>query len=272
MFKTCFSKFPFLLVTIAFFTIGSVNSFTISDVNQLDDVGIDEKLGEKLSMDLVFTDENGGEVKIGDFFGDKRPVVINLGYYTCPTVCTLGVSGVVDVANAMDSLKIDSDYKVLTISISPDETSADAMETADKFRNNLKYEIDAGSWPFLTGSYENIKKLTGSLGYSYVKSGGEYAHPNALIVLTPQGEISRYLYGIKHNPTDFRLSLLEASDGKIGSSQTLNRVLMFCYQFDPVGKRYALQALNVVKAGGVVTLFLLTLFLSTLWIRERKNS
>lgn len=124
----------------------------------------------------------------------------------------------------------------------------------------------------LTGNEGSILELTRSLGYKFMEDGDEFAHPSALIVLTPEGKISRYLYGIQHDPRDYKLALIEASDGKIGGNSLSNKVLLFCYQFDPIGKRYALKAINIVKIGGMVTLFTLSSFLAFFWIKEKSQN
>lgn len=273
MLKTYFLK-HFLIVflaQIAFLNLPQT-TFAIQNVKDIEDVGIDEKLGDPVPSDINFINKKGEEVELGSYFDGKRPVILNLVYFSCPRVCTFAVNGLLDVINGLDSLDLGSDYRVLTLSFNPDEDYKLAGEKYEKYIDGLQEEAPDNSWHFLTGTGENITSLTNALGFKFKRDGEEYAHPSALIVLTPRGDISRYLYGIEHNTKDLKLSLLEAAEGEIGSSETLNKVLLYCYQFDPVGKKYALQALNVVKAGGVVTLLLLGAFLSVLWKREKKGS
>lgn len=263
--------FPVLISLIAVNSLSSV-TFAITDTKQMEGVGINEKLGTQALMDTHLKDENGKDVRIGDFFDGKRPVILDLAYFTCPRVCTFAINDVLNIVNNMDSLKLGKDYRVLTISFNPDEGPDIAHKKAVDYKSKISYEAPDSSWQFLTGKKKDLKAFTGKIGYNYKRDGKEYAHPTALIILTPDGKVSRYLYGIDHNTQDVRLALLEASDGKIGSSETLNKVLLFCYGFDPVGKKYALRALNIVKAGGVVTLLFLGVFLTVMWNRENKHS
>ena len=265
------------VLNIFFVTFFCVLTFTpdiyaISNVNDVSKIGIDEKLEETIDLQLGFTDQNGNNVTLGDYF-DGRPVVINLMYLSCPRVCTFALDGVLEVVNETSDLKIGKDYQVLSVSFNPEEDHVIAKKRSAKYLDSIKVEKDRGDgWVFLTGSEESILGLTRELGYKFMEDGDEYAHPSALIVLTPEGQVSRYLYGIQHNSKDYKLALLEAADGKIGDNSLSNKVLLFCYQFDPIGKRYALKALNIVKAGGVVTLLALSGFLAFFWIRENRSN
>ena len=255
------------------FQLTNQDVFGISNVNDVSDIGIDEKLESPVYLDAQFTDHEGRQVSIKDYIGDV-PVVINLLYFSCPRVCNFALDGMLETVLQAPDLEIGKDYRLLSVSFNPLENHEVSKEKAIKYIGSLPAENQSDTtrgWNFLTGDEENILKLTDSLGYRFTEDGEEFAHPTALIVLTPKGIISRYLYGIEHNPKDYRLALLEASDGRIGGSSLSNKVLLFCYQFDPVGKRYALKALNVVKAGGVVTLLALSGFLAFFWIREKKS-
>ena len=261
----------FLLTSFCILTF-TTDIYGISNVNDVSKIGIDEKLEESIGLQLGFTDQNGETVTLGDYF-DSRPVVINMMYLSCPRVCTFALDGVLEVVNETGDLNIGKDYQVLSISFNPEEDNVLAKKRSAKYLDGIRVdEEDQGAgWVFLTGGEENILELTGELGYKFMEDGDEYAHPSALIVLTPEGKISRYLYGIQHNSKDYKLALIEAADGKIGDNSLSNKVLLFCYQFDPVGKRYALKALNIVKAGGVVTLLALSGFLAFFWIRENRS-
>lgn len=272
MFKTFFRTNIVLLSFISFLLIPATGASAISNTKDIEEVGIEEKLGDPVPLDTVFLNESGNRVKLEQFFDGKRPVILNLVYFSCPRVCTFGITGLLEVINSLESLEPGTDYRVLTLSFNPDEGHVIANEKSDKFKSGLRDGVDHDSWSFLTGTRDNIRTLTDSLGFRFKKDGDEYAHPSALVIFTPEGRISRYLYGIEHNTKDLKLSLLEAADGEIGSSETLNKVLLYCYQFDPLGKKYALQALNVVKVGGVVTLLCLGAFLAILWKREKRDS
>jgi len=247
------------------------DTHALSNVNDVKKIGFDEKLASSIDLDTEFLGEAGETVGISSFFGQKKPVVLSLAYFTCPRLCLLSTDGVLEVVNQMDSLRPGKDYTVVTISFDPEEPPDAIGARAAKYKRALTGgEKESSNWHFLTGTAENILALTDSVGFRFKKDGKEFAHPSGIVILTPDGIISRYLYGVQHDPRNFRLSLIEASEGKIGSSELLNKVLMFCYQFDPVGKRYALAALNIVKAGGMVTLTVLVAFLCIMWRRERK--
>lgn len=252
-------------------TVLVCTAYSIDDVKDLKEVGIDEKLGDTIPLDLEFYDTNSEKVKLNSFFLEKKPVILSLVYYSCPRVCNFATDGVVDVVNRMAALEVGSDYKVLTISFNPEDTPEIAGQKAQRYYEQLdQRHFPKGNWHFLTGDAESIKALTNAVGFRYKKEGNEFAHPSSLIIITPDGMISRYLNGIQHEPKDLRMALLEATNGEIGTSRIINKALLFCYQFDPVGKKYALAALKVVKAGGVITLLCLGAFLTYFWKREKR--
>jgi len=258
------------LILIITFSYSQIPVYSISNTNDIKEVGINEKLGDFINPELEFVNQQGEKIKFGQFFNGK-PVVINMLYLTCPRICTFALDGSLEVINETGDLVLGTDYKFLSISFNPEENHINSAEKSKKYLSGIKKKsIDKNTgWTFLTSDSQNIQKLTQSIGYNFKKDGDEFAHPSALVVLTPEGKISRYLYGIQHNPKDFKLALIESSDGKIGKSTLANKVLLFCYQFDPIGKRYALKALNIVKAGGVVTLLALSGFLVFFWVREK---
>ena len=269
------SNFGFITALIyAFvFIINFSYAHAISNTADVKDIGVNERLGDYIPLDLTFKDEDGNAVKLSDFFQDDKPVVLTPVYYECPRLCSFILNGVLEVVNNLNSLTLGRDFKVVSVSFNPDETHSLAKAKAANYhkavKNSQSTEID---WHFLTGDAENINKLTEAIGFKYKKDGEEFAHSSVLVVLTPRGKISRYLYGVQYEPKDLKLSLLEASEGEIGSSKLLNKVMLFCYEFDPVGKRYALQALNVVKVGGVITLLSLAGFLTYLWKKEKNKA
>lgn len=273
MFRPSYSsnfKIGFLALTILTASVALCSA--INNEADVKDIGIDEKLGEKIPLDLRFVDEDGNQLMLGDLLNDGNPLVLSLAYFSCPRVCSLTLNGTLESINSLSTLYLGKDYKVVTLSFNPHEKPDIAKEKALKYRRKLKKEQSGEkTWLFLTGDQDNISKLTQAVGFKYKKDGDEFAHPTALIFITPDGRISRYLYGVKFEPGETRLSLLEASDGKIGSSELLNKVLLFCYEFDPVGKRYALQALKIVKAGGVITLISLGMFLTYYWKKEKHS-
>ncbi|MEQ9618008.1 MAG: SCO family protein [Deltaproteobacteria bacterium] len=258
-----------ILMPLLFFSINSAHAIT--DSRDIKEIGIDEKLGDILPDNIILSDENNSKAEFGQLLAKDKPTVLSLVYYSCPRLCNFASDGLLQVINEMNSLSLGEDFKVLTVSFDPEDSTDIAKSKAVKYRSSTQRgEASEENWEFLTGDAENIKKLTESVGFRYKKDGEEFAHASALIILTPEGKISRYLHGIQHEPSDFRLSLIEASEGRVGSSRVINKVLLFCYGFDPIGKRYALKALNIVKAAGVVTLFTLCGVLAYFWRKERK--
>lgn len=258
-----------LIAAMAVLTLAPGLAYAITDARTVKDMGIDEKLGAPIPSDIKLTSENGDSLAVNDLLANDIPTVLNLVYYSCPRLCNLATEGLLQVMNELDSLTVGRDYNVLTVSFDADDTPELAKSKALKYRSAVKSaEPTDNEWRFMTGDQDNITKLTEAVGFRYFKDGDEFAHGSALMIITPEGEVSRYLHGIQHEPADLRLSLLEASKGEIGSSKIMNQVLLFCYGFDPIGKRYALKALNIVKASGVVTLVLLCGVLTYFWRRE----
>jgi len=259
-------------ILLSILVFSSDYGFAITDARDVKDIGIDEKLGDLIPGEIVLLNENNEPVVFKDLLSPDTPTVLNLVYYSCPRLCNFATDGLLQVVNETETLALGEDFKILTVSFDPEDTTQIAATKATKYHQGTKkIEGTQDNWPFLIGDKENIEKLTESVGFRYKVDGAEFAHASALIVLTPEGKISRYLHGIQHEPADFRLALLEASKGEIGTSKLINSVLLFCYGFDPVGKKYALKALNIVKAGGLVTLFFLCVGLTYFWRREKRK-
>ncbi|MEW6051537.1 MAG: SCO family protein [Candidatus Zixiibacteriota bacterium] len=231
-------------------------------------VGIEEHLGEKLPLDLAFTDDHGRPVTLQEFLGQGKPVVLNMVYYQCPMLCNLVLNGVTNAVKQIGWIPGEQ-FRMVAISINPRETYDLAAAKKLSYLTELsRPEAEAG-WSFLVGTEANSKALAESLGfhYRYDSESKEFVHTAATFILTPDGTISRYLYGIEYNPRDLKLALLEASEGKTGS--TLDRLILYCYHYDPQAKGYVLFAENVMKVGGGLTALLLGLALFILWRRER---
>lgn len=244
---------------------------------ELEGVGIQEHLGQTLTLaELQFIDSNDGQKHpLQDYFKNGKPVLMNLVYFECPMLCTLVLNGVTDGIKQLDA-SVGKDFNVVTVSINPNDTPDIAKV---KRENYIKSYLEKGhnsesanlGWHFLTGSEDQIKKLAAQLGfeYKYDTYQKQYAHPAVTFVLTPTGEISRYLYGITYKPRDLKLALLEASQEKIGN--VFDRVLMFCYHYEPSSRGYALQAIRVMQAASVATLAFFGGFLALFWTRQRKG-
>jgi protein SCO1/2 len=227
----------------------------------LQEIGFDQKLGDQLPLDATFTDEAGRSVRIGDYFG-KKPVVLSFAYYECPMLCTLSLNG---LAGALEALSFvpGQEFEVLTVSFDPSETPALA---AAKKKNYLARYSRSGAhagWHFLTGTQASIEALTRAAGFRYVwdEASKQWAHPAGLLVATPEGRISHYLYGVEYAPKDLRLALVDAAGGGIGNA--VDQVLLYCYQYDPQAGRYSASILNLVRIGGALTLLGLAAFILT---------
>ncbi len=235
-------------------------------------IGVDEKPGAQVPLDLPFTDASGKTVLLGDFLRDV-PVILTLNYYTCPMLCPLTFRALAATMAEVTSLSPSKDYRIVTVSIDPGEIPEIVRAKANETHALVPGLKDADSrWPFLYGGAESIRRVTEAVGYRYRKVGAEFAHPSVQIVLSPGGKVSRYLYGFEIAPRDFKLALLEAADGKIGASSAENVILLYCFHYDPVGKKYSLVAMNVMKLAGAVTLVFLAGLLAVLWVRHGRNA
>lgn len=254
------------------------NAMAISFTNQAEqdafmkEIRVDEKPGATIPLDLRFTDQSGKPVMLRDYFRGK-PVILTLNYYECPMICPVTFANLAKTMEDMKGLKPGKDFTILTVSINPNETAKVAFEKSNETYAMLKgFPDPSGWWPFLLGGGKEIEALTGAVGFRYRRlDETNFAHPSALIILTPEGKVSRYLYGIKQEPNDLRLALLEASGGKIGSSTALNKIILYCYHYDPVGKKYAIAATNIMKGVGAVVLVMLLTLIIVLVKQERKK-
>lgn len=235
-------------------------------------IGVDERPGARIPPELVFTDTAGRTVRLGDFF-DNGPVILTLNYYSCPMLCPTIFRNLAGTMDKMKGLSLAKDFRIVTVSFDPGEPLARARAKESETHAMLRgIPVPAGRWTFLTGHEPEIRRLTATVGYRYVKTDAvNYAHPAVIVILTPDGRVARYLYGIEHSPRDLKLALVEAADGKIGGSPLMNRIILACYHYDPVGKKYALLASRVMTGAGVVTLVAVGVPLALLWRRERRR-
>lgn len=236
------------------------------------EVGIDEHLGRSIQTALPFTDMSSRRVRLADYFDGRRPVLLVLAYYRCPALCGLVLRGVVMGLSKLD-WEIEEQYRALAISIDPSDTPRSAALKREPVLSSLGLDApdDGRAFPFLVGGEPEIRALTDDIGFrfSYDPRTDQYAHPAAAIVLTPEGRISRYLYGIEFSPRDLRLALLEASEGKTGSA--FDRVLMTCYRYDPASRRYGPFVAGFFRLGAFAILATVGVTLAALSWRERKR-
>jgi protein SCO1/2 len=236
----------------------------------LEEVRIEEKLGAPLPLDEVLVDGAGKPFPLRGVFDRKRPVVLALVYYDCPMLCGLVLSG---MAKAMreSGLELGKDYQALTISFDPDEKPVQGAERRRGYLQSMG-RTDAGTdWPFLVGRGEATRRVADAAGFYYKRDpvSGEWAHMAAIFVLTPDGRVSRYLYGIEYPAKDLRLALVEAGGGKVGTS--FDRLLLTCYRYDPASRKYEPYALGIVRAGGALTLLVLGAVILRLVWREKRT-
>jgi protein SCO1/2 len=235
---------------------------------QLQGVGIDEKLGAAVNLDLEFTDESGRVVPLRRYFSQGRPVILDLVYYSCPMLCNLVLNGQTSSLREV-AWTPGKEFEVVTISIDPTETPELAAKKKQTYL--AQYDRPAPGWHFLTDYAGNVKKLADQVGFRYRRDGQseQYAHMAAIMFLTPDGRVSRYLYGIKFAQRNIRLALTEAGEGKTGT--TIDKFLMFCYQYDAHAKGYVPVALNIMKIGGGLMAVILgaILLFAIRWERKR---
>lgn len=233
-------------------------------------MNIEQKLNNQIPLDLVFRDENGSEVQLKNYLGQK-PAVLALVYYRCPMLCTMTLNSMGAAFKPL-KLEIGRDFDVITVSFDPRETPGLA---AAKKHSYVKEYGRAGAqrgWHFLTGDEQSIKTLAESCGFNffYDPRTDQFGHASAIMLLTPDGRISRYFYGLEYSANDVRLGLLEAGGGKIGSKT--DQLLLLCYQYDPTTGRYGLAIMRAVRVGGILTLLGLGSFIYFSLKRERRKS
>ena len=236
----------------------------------LQNIDVEEHLGENIPFDLHFTDDQGQSVLLKKYFNQDKPIILVLAYYECPMLCTLVLNGLTQSVYKL-KMQLGEDYQIVTISIDPKETTKLAAAKKQSHLKMLGQFDNTASWAFLTGNETNIKKLTESVGfkYYYVEERDEFAHPAVIMLLTDSGKISRYLYGIEYTVKDLKLGLLEAAEGKVGS--TLDKLILYCYHYDPNAKGYVVFASNMMKLGGAIMLAALSGFLGSLWLRDNRK-
>src|SRR5580704_6456494 len=232
-------------------------------------VGIDQNLNAQIPLELNFKDETGQVVRLGQYFHDK-PVVLALVYYECPGLCDLVLNG---LSHAMEqiSLNVGTDYEVVTVSFNPKESWQ--LAGAKKATYIEKYQRTGAKegWHFLTGQQDAIKQLANTVGfhYNWDPVSQQFAHASAIMVLTPEGKIARYFYGIQYKPRDFRLGLVEASANKIGTPA--DQVMLFCYHYDPTTGKYGVAITQVTRALGTATVLVLGGFIFIMLRKERHS-
>lgn len=233
----------------------------------LKEVRIDQKLGDVLPLDVSFVTEDGARVELGDYFKGERPVILAFVYYECPMLCSLILNG---LATSLDVLNFTpgEEFDVVAIGIDPDETPAMAGESkTSTLQRYGRPETEAG-WHFLTGAETDIRKVADAagFGYDYLPSTDEYAHASGIMIVTPEGKLSQYFYGIEYPPKDVRLALVEASENQIGS--LVDQILLYCYRYDPQVGRYTAVTMRILRITGALFVLGMIIFV---WIAIRRD-
>jgi protein SCO1/2 len=235
----------------------------------LSGVTIEQRLNSQLPLDAVFRDEYGKSVPLGTYFG-KRPVVLALVYYECPMLCTQILNGMVRAAKVL-TFTPGKDYDVVAISFDAREGPKEALAKKAIYMRDYGHPETANGWHFLTGDPTSIKRVTDAVGFRYKWDvyTATFAHASAIYVLTPDGKLSRYFYGIEYSPKDMRLGLVEASKNRIGNA--VDQVLLFCYHFDPTSAKYTFIAMDLLRAAGAATVLALGGFVFIMLRRDSRQ-
>jgi protein SCO1/2 len=232
----------------------------------LRDVAIEQRLGQPLPLDALFTDELGRPVRLGQYFG-RRPVILVLAYYNCPMLCTQVFNGLVSSLRVLN-FDAGKEFDVVAVSFDPRDRPPDAAAKKKAYLDEYRRPGAALGWHFLTGGAGSIERVTKAAGfhYKYDESTGQFAHSTAIYIATPEGKLSRYFYGIEYAPRDLRLGLVEASNNRIGSA--VDQILLYCFHYDPKLARYSAAIMSMVRFGGAAAVVILSTFLIIMWRRD----
>ena len=232
-------------------------TFADEKIEALEGVGITEHLDEQIPLDLVFTDEFGYDVTLGQYFDGDKPIIITLNYYRCPMLCSLTLNGLTAGLEQME-WSLGDKFDIITVSINPNEGPELAMTNKTGYLDHYNREGSEKGWHFLTGNQDNITELADALGFGYVfdDKTGEYLHTASIMFMTPDGRISKYMNDVQFKGQDLRFALIEASEGRIGTA--IDRLLLFnCFQYDPESNSYTPTAWKLMRSGAVLMLVVL---------------
>jgi len=238
---------------------------------ELQDVGISEKLGTKLDLNMKFNDESGKEVTLASYFDGKHPVIISPVFFSCPGLCNFQLNGLTEALKLMEKeWSVGGRYQVVSISFDSKETPEIAAHKKEMYMKMYGREGTEKSWHFLTGTDSEVKAFTEAIGFKFKwdETQKDWAHASAALVISPDGTVSRYLPGIMFNPQDIKLALNEATEGKIGNF--VDSLVLYCFKYDPHKSKYSLAAVSVMKLGGALMVLVMVLWLLPLYIRSRR--
>jgi len=257
----CQRGFP--LATLALLGICPVDAAADPASVAVTSIGIDEKLGHAVPLDLTLVAEDGAPVRLAELI--DRPTVLVLVYYRCPGICNPLLHGVLEVVGRVD-LEPGVDFRVLTVSIDETEGFEDARRKKENLLPSLGRPLPVGGWRFLTGNKAEIDRLADAVGFRFVREGKEFRHPGCMTLLSPEGKVTRYLYGLTFLPFDLEMGIVEAAEGRVGP--TINRVLRLCFTYDPEGRTYVFSLLRVV---GTMTMLFVGAFAVFLVVTTKKH-
>ncbi len=258
------------LVSLSYGSPGTSYAGPLPD--ELKESGVIEHLGAQVGPDdYSLTDEDGHPVRLSQFFGKGKPVLLTLVYYQCPNLCNFMLNGLVTSLKNLD-WSAGEKFEIVSVSIDPTETFDLARRKKEGYLRAYGRSSAQNGWHFLTGSEDQVKKLAAAVGfgYKYVPEEKQYAHSAVIPVLTPSGVISRYLYGIEFRKSDLRMALLEASSGKIGT--VVDRLLLFCYRYDPKTRKYSVYLNSLMQLSACLTVLAFGGYLAIFWRRQRKGA
>ncbi|MGE0592206.1 MAG: SCO family protein [Vicinamibacterales bacterium] len=233
---------------------------------QLEGVTFEQRLDAQLPLDATFRDETGRTVRLGEYFG-RKPVLLAFVYYNCPMLCMQVMNGISTTLSVTPFVP-GEDFEVVLVSFDPRDTPADAAVKKQEHLEHWEAEGTAAGWHFLTGDEDQIRRVTDAAGftYSWDERIEQYAHVSGVLVVTPQGRLSRYFYGIEYSAKEMRMALVESGEGKIGS--LVDDILLYCYHYDPASGRYGVVVMNMVRLGGLLTIALVAGFIVLMRRRE----
>ena len=231
--------------------------------------GVDEHLGSQVNLAAKVRDHFGDQISFGKYFMDGKPAVFTLNYYSCASLCSVQLNAVLNGLKDMDWVPSDQ-FNMLTLSIDPDETSSLAAQKRGTYLEKLGKE--GASWEFMVAEQQVITSIADQVGYRYTydEQSKQFAHPAVIMILAPDGTISRYLYGVSYSARDLRFALIEASEGKVGT--TVDKVILSCFAYDNSTGRYTASAFGLMRLAGVITMFFLGAMITALWRRDRRLS
>jgi protein SCO1/2 len=251
-------------------SMGMTGGIVASNVPpQFEEVTFEQRLGETLPLDARFVDESGRSVTLGDYFG-KKPVMLAFVYFQCPMLCPLVMNGISSALKVVP-FTAGGEFEVVLVSIDPRDTAASASAKKQAHLQHWGVPETAGGWHFLTGTEEEIRRVTSAAGFTYEwdEVTQQYAHVSGVLVATPEGRLSRYFYGVEYSPKDLRLALVDSGQGKLGS--VVDELLLYCFHYDPSSGRYGAVFMNIMRLGGVLTVGLILGFIALMRWRDSRH-